>query len=102
MLEMINGIKILDINYFAYYRADAEFFLNNLVLAHQQNHLYITQENMRYYVRGIVMYEGDDIKIERYQIAYLADYSDCIKYNPHNFYMDHDIDNSSITYRKVV
>jgi hypothetical protein len=35
---------------------------------------------MRYYVRGYVIYEGDDIEFEKYQIEYLADYCSCIKY----------------------
>ena len=60
---------------------DAQFFLYNLALAHKQNHLYITKENMRFYVRGYIVYEGNDTKFERYQIAYLADYCSCIKYN---------------------
>ena len=73
--------KTIIINHFTYSLQDAQFFLNYLAQAHPQYHLYITKENMRYYVRGYVVYEGPDIKFERYQIAYLADYCSCINYD---------------------
>ncbi len=79
MLKFNSNSKILDINYFAYAQSDAEYFYNNLVLIHPQNHLYITKENMRFYVRGMVVNNNGDMKFERYQIALLAYYSDCLK-----------------------
>ncbi|MBK9097523.1 MAG: hypothetical protein IPM14_05215 [bacterium] len=76
------NMKTLDINYFTYSIQDAEYFLYFLAQSHSQNHLYITKENMRFYIRGYVVYEGNDLKFERYQISYLADYCSCNKYYP--------------------
>jgi len=97
MLKTELNIKALDINYFTYSLQDAEFFLHNLALPHSQNHLYVTKENMRYYIRGYIVYEGNDIKFERYQIAYLADYCSCNKYNP-----DYVTASAGINFRKAV
>lgn len=82
MLKKELNTKTIIINYFTYSLQDAQFFLYNLALAHPKNHLYVTKENLRYNVRGYIVYEGNDLKFEQYQIAYLADYCSCNKYNP--------------------
>ena len=72
---------ILDINYYSYTEADAVFFLNTLLQFHPAHHLYITKENMRYYIRGLVAYDDCDVKYERYQLTLLAYFCDCNRFS---------------------
>lgn len=84
----------INIDYFTYSLEDAQFFLCSLASVHPQNHLYVIKENMRYVIRGYVVYEGNDIKFERYQIAYLAEFCGCNNYNPED-----DSTNANINFR---
>lgn len=72
--------KILNIDYYSFNEADAIDFYTTLKF-HSTHHLYITKENMRYYIRGLVAYDDFDLKYERYQLALLANFCDCNRFS---------------------
>lgn len=58
---MLNKIKtadqfqILNINFFAYDETDAYSLMISIKKLFPENHIYVSQEKMRYYVRGLVV-----------------------------------------------
>ena len=62
---------IINIDFFAYDEADANALANSIKTLFPVNYIYVRQENMRYYVRGMVwtIAEQNNSYIQLFQLA---------------------------------
>jgi len=69
--------QILNINFFAYNEIDATGLMNSIKILFPDNHLYVSQENMRFYIRGIVVCHISELSRSYIQILQMIDYYNC-------------------------
>jgi len=76
ILELLQS-RMINIDFFAYEQANAIDLMQWIKKKFQVNHIYLTVEGVRYYVRGIVWSISADQSSIYNQIFQLADYYNC-------------------------
>ena len=69
--------QILNINFFAYNEIDAIGLMNSIKILFPDNHIYVSQEKMRYYIRGIVVCNYSELLRSYSQILQMINYYNC-------------------------
>jgi len=69
--------QFLNINFFTYNEIDAIGLMNSIKILFPDNQLYVSQENMRYCIRGIVVCHNSGLSRSYIQILQMVDYYNC-------------------------
>ncbi len=70
-------LQILNIDFYTYNETDAIDLMVSIKKLFPDNHIYVSQENMRYYIRGIVVCQNSELLRSYIQILHMIDYYNC-------------------------
>lgn len=70
-------LQIINIDFYTYNEIDAIGLMNSIKKLFPDNQLYVSQENMRYYIRGIVVCHNSEHSRSYIQILQMIDYYNC-------------------------